>query len=580
MTNIYSKPIVVAIFIAFSFQLAAMEEDLRHQEDPAALRADGKYGCPSLSTLASRYCPSKNTVWKVGIGLLALSIVLLPAIGVPFLYSQKGSEDPDFEEADFDPSDWEMPDFGSLDPKAECLRVAAGRAEVIWDGEFCRCTVGERTINPSSEYELDVCKFWLGFKNECESAEGGIMRHHEYSGAEYYAGCLCVANGRFTTANEDVFGGIYNCRKATLALSTWTSEQVGAQLSYYLSGLPPNFEPLVDLKSLKSIMQFLDPANGSRSVKMVAKKIGRHGGFVYAYRLRWGAWEWLDLRDPVGRQGDPRRSVMALGPIVGPFFGFEQIDGNTFTLPSLDEYLRARSAINSDGVLVEARPVEVQGQFGELEYKKGFVEEGTLPASEIVENGDQTYAFHDTALHTASTVIFPPELWNIFRKRSDLFDKSWSGIVESEKLDLSQAWKREILKRVSAYLVTKIDTISASPLLMRAGNPNFGYWKFAFLLQQMKDVGLKADRLNLWGDVYSKAYDWASKMARNLEAIPEIDALNKRLSFVDANTTTIEQKIDYLMAEHFQRLVARVLEKNQQCAVNANSVIPGSFSPL
>lgn len=421
--------------------------------------------------------------------------------------------------------------------------------KIVFDGKDCRCNIDQSMINPFKTFDTNDCIEFTTLADKCRNA-GDFARFVMLDGilGIHYGKCFCVRTGQFMNTKQ-FEAELEKCQYASDP--SYSSYEVGQRLHYYLSGLPSNVKPLVDLKSLKSIFEFLHPTQSSRTVKIVGQKTGLHGGIVYVYRLKWQEKNWLNVDDPVGQQLDPTMSVKKFGPFIGRFFGFEKIDDNTYTIPSLDEYLCAIKAINQNGPVVSGTAFDVVGQFGQKEYIQKFVNEGALPASEFLPSGDQTYFFHDMALHLASLVIYPPELY----KSLQLFTKQ-----HREAFELANQ------KDGDTIIANIIDGVSVIPLFSEE-IPK-GYEEQAnqglsiFFSKGQRNTQLLGQQLK---SLNTYSLNEIGEQLSTIPMDPHFTELENKMSQVLTNTTEHAQSFFYLLNEHREHLTRTIEDITRRC---------------
>ena len=317
----------------------------------------------------------------------------------------------------------------------------------------------------------------------------------------------------------------------------------------------------VDIANLEALIYFMHPLRASRTVKIVGTKVGVHGGKVLVYRQKYGASSWSDNSDPVGKQLDPRMSYQALGPIVGPFFGYAKIDERTYTMPTLDEYHRAINKINQDERVVSAGGFLVTGDFGSADYLKTFVQTGALPVSDVLENGDETYLFHDTCLHLTGLLLFPPELKSQLEKLVAI-PEEFKKYLETKKIKLAQAKEAQKLQQDAQNLMSSLlDSFSFLPVILKIGDKSFIYGAESLSILLVKSSQRKEfyfrHRLEL-GPKTSKAEHTFIRFLHNLAPDVQLAHLLKQFSPENKNISSASEQVTSLCREHFENLETRV----------------------
>ena len=289
--------------------------------------------------------------------------------------------------------------------------------------------------------------------------------------ATYMGSCFCSPTGNslptyiFTHSKDDetLKNKIHElCQETAHKRSSpheSASYSFGKIFSHYFHKLPKDITPTRDVQQ----------TNAARTVKIVGTQKGKHGSQLFVFRQKWGVQKWEDYGDPVGQQGNPRDAFNALGPVVGPFFGFKKIDEITYTIPSLEEFEKARAQINQGEPLVLGHGFNVSGQLLDLDgYLNAFTKDYGLPISSVLESGDQTYLFHDVGLHLSGLVVTPPRLMKRLKSIVEI-DANFQNYLRAEKPLL---WKSshttEFATALKELLATFLDAASVQAMVIRA----------------------------------------------------------------------------------------------------------------
>lgn len=458
-----------------------------------------------------------------------------------------------------------------IESKERCESIASENQGLFYrNGEFCKSVDTNSTIDPFDNQTIIRFQILRKMKNLCHS-EAELTDFIIYADQ---SNCLCKANGQFTNyksyyqQNENQLLKIYaqfhkNCKSAQENNQAPFSYDLGLGLEHYIKNLPTDSKPLVNVASLQSILQFMRSSNSSRTVKIVGEKIGTHGETVFIYRKKIGE-DWFDFSDPVGQQLDPRWSARLLKPVIGAFFGFEKIDEDTYTMPSLAEYLNAVAAINREEKLLAGSAFTVEGQFGEVEYINKFITDGLLPASEFLNTGDQTYFFHDMGLHLASLIAFPPELYLRIQKTAKLIHETTFSIIKN-KTYFSANTKQILFDKANLAAATLIDGFSVAPIaLIMSDNSASAEQYFTMLDILFKQPQEFSDEnLNFITKIYS-LHDSArinnSELLTALKKQPkdaDLVALQEKLEQTCPGQSYGKQ-IQYLLDEHKTKLEEKI----------------------
>jgi hypothetical protein len=435
------------------------------------------------------------------------------------------------------------------------IKNTAGQVEYVDDN--CRCKVGKFSVDPflvSSE----ECETASRTKAECDSLGtdlGRFVADAAYFG--YSSACFCRTTGRFIDASRPNSKAhtpsIDACRSAQTELEVESSYRISRMLSHYFDGLPGDVVRAVNTTQLDEVRNFLRPENASRTVKIVGTRKGMHGSDVIVFRKKYGfdasEGSWEDFHDPIGQQGDPRTGYMGLGPIIGPFFGFDKIDEITYTIPTIEEFDRAAAQLNRSKINVSGHGFRVAGKFGIDSYLSIFSRDGGLPMSEVLKEGDQTYFFHDNGLHLAGIAAFPPDLWHRLQwiVKSQL---AFEHFLETKYSDLfaSNGGRRFMdMNREGMALI--IDNVSVEPLFSQVTKTInlFGH----LLLQPVKEYKTSP----FISDDLKQAYDEYSLSHKD----PGFDHLMERLRREVSNTTSTQSQLDYFRDQHLAHLEAEIL---------------------
>lgn len=479
------------------------------------------------------------------------------------------------------PAEQDSTKIEQSDYRSACEKgIASTNGAVMFDGTFCRCTKSPGEISPFDASAFGQCKHIAQIEEDCKNVGEGVgrllvnyRRNHGYR-----AQCLCVPTSQFmyelgSYQNDKKDAAIEACRAAHKKILSRTTEEKDKMVHYYIDGLPSDVTPLVDPSSQQSIAAFLDPANEARTVKVVGKRPGKHGGEILVYRKKIDANSWSNSHDPIGQQLDPRASYLTAGPIAGPYLGFDKIDENTYTIPTPTEFNNGVDKINLVEKIVAGRAIAALGQFGNSDYLRHFENEGALPVSDFLPSGDQTYTFHDMALHQSSNAAFPTLL---FKRIQSLTKRHRiANQLAIEGLPVSSEMKKEMREIVEEGLVENIDNVSVAPLIVRAaalvGASNeeyFGIPVLARLLLKQRDWFSWPGRSihPMWHDQIKLNATGTVNEMQETDLAEIHDAI--RSAPPGLNLTTHEQQVRFLFESHISKLENRVLDLNEQCRSN------------